>query len=179
VIWKGRSPEVSSLFPSSFTFQTIAISLFHFGFLQPLLNFSEPKVEESHIITSRISVVSRYLNSVRLLAELKQCPIPGGVQGQPGWGPGQPDLVGGSPALAVGLNWMIFKVSYNTTHSIHDSMICCLNMIGSYIMCWITLSYPYRCIPSYTANTQIKTCLQLCLANQTFTHYPLCHLWRG
>ena len=26
------------------------------------------------------------------------CPIPGGAQGQVGWGPGQPELVGGSPA---------------------------------------------------------------------------------
>ena len=27
-----------------------------------------------------------------------ECPIPGGIQGQVGWGPGQPELVGGSPA---------------------------------------------------------------------------------
>ena len=26
------------------------------------------------------------------------CPIPGGTEGQVGWGPGQPELVGGSPA---------------------------------------------------------------------------------
>ena len=26
------------------------------------------------------------------------CPIPGGVEGQVEWGPGQPDMVGGSPA---------------------------------------------------------------------------------
>jgi len=31
------------------------------------------------------------------------CPIPGGIQGQAGWGPGQPDLVGGSPAHGRGL----------------------------------------------------------------------------
>ena len=30
-------------------------------------------------------------------------PIPGGFQGQVGWGPGQPDLVGGSPAHGRGL----------------------------------------------------------------------------
>jgi len=30
------------------------------------------------------------------------CPIPGGVQGQVGWGPGQPYLVGGSPVHARG-----------------------------------------------------------------------------
>jgi len=28
------------------------------------------------------------------------CPIPGGAQGQVGWGPGQPDPVGGSPEQA-------------------------------------------------------------------------------
>lgn len=27
-----------------------------------------------------------------------ECPVPGGVQGQAGWSPGQPDLVGGNPA---------------------------------------------------------------------------------
>jgi len=26
------------------------------------------------------------------------CPIPGGAQDQVGWGPGQPELVGGNPA---------------------------------------------------------------------------------
>jgi len=30
------------------------------------------------------------------------CPIPGGAQGQGGWGPGQPELVGGSPAHGRG-----------------------------------------------------------------------------
>ena len=36
----------------------------------------------------------------------KKCcgyPIPGGIQLQAGWGPGQPDLVGGSPAQGRGL----------------------------------------------------------------------------
>ena len=31
------------------------------------------------------------------------CPIPGGIQGQVGWGPGQPDLVGGNQPVAGGL----------------------------------------------------------------------------
>ena len=31
------------------------------------------------------------------------CPIPGGIQGQDGWDPGQPDLVLGSPAHGWGL----------------------------------------------------------------------------
>ena len=30
------------------------------------------------------------------------CPIPGGAQGQVGWGPGQPELVGGSPVHGTG-----------------------------------------------------------------------------
>jgi len=30
--------------------------------------------------------------------------IPGCVRGQAGWGPGQPDPVGGNPAMAGGLN---------------------------------------------------------------------------
>jgi len=31
------------------------------------------------------------------------CPIPGSAQGQVGWGPGQPGLVGGNPAYGRGL----------------------------------------------------------------------------
>ena len=31
------------------------------------------------------------------------CPIPGGTQGQVGWGPGQPELVGCSPDHSRGL----------------------------------------------------------------------------
>jgi len=31
------------------------------------------------------------------------CPIPGGVQGQVGWGPGQPYILGGSPAHGKGV----------------------------------------------------------------------------
>jgi len=31
------------------------------------------------------------------------CPIPGGAQGQLGWGPGQPEPVGGNPAHGRGL----------------------------------------------------------------------------
>ena len=35
--------------------------------------------------------------------EKLRCPIPGGAQGQLGWGPGWPELVGGSPAHGGGL----------------------------------------------------------------------------
>lgn len=31
------------------------------------------------------------------------CELCEGVHGQAGWGPGQPDLIGGSPALSRGL----------------------------------------------------------------------------
>ena len=44
------------------------------------------------------------------------CPIPGGAQGQVGWGPGQSDLVGGSPAMARGWGWVGFEVSSNPNH---------------------------------------------------------------
>lgn len=37
------------------------------------------------------------------------CPIPGGIQGQVGWGPGQPELVGGNPAhdRGIGIRWCL------------------------------------------------------------------------
>jgi len=44
---------------------------------------------------------------VEALAQAAQrscgCPIPGGVQGQAGWVPGQPDLEVGNPAYGGGL----------------------------------------------------------------------------
>ena len=40
------------------------------------------------------------------------------VQSQVGWGPGQPDLVGGSPAHGKeSWNYMIFKVHFNPSQS--------------------------------------------------------------
>ena len=38
------------------------------------------------------------------------CPIPGGTQGQVGWGPGQPELMGGSPAHCRGWSSMEFSL---------------------------------------------------------------------
>ena len=46
----------------------------------------------------------------KLEDELRQCPNPGGTQGQVGWGPGQPELVGGSPAHGRGWGWVGFRV---------------------------------------------------------------------
>jgi len=45
------------------------------------------------------------------------CPIPGGAQGQAGWGPGQPEPVGGKQPMAEGWKWMIFKAPSNPNHS--------------------------------------------------------------
>ena len=45
------------------------------------------------------------------------CPIPGGIQGQVGWGFGQPDLLGGSPAHEGGWNQMTFKDPSNPKYS--------------------------------------------------------------
>ena len=41
------------------------------------------------------------------------CPIPAGTQGQVGWGPGQPELVGGSPAHGRGWHWVGFELPSN------------------------------------------------------------------
>ena len=45
-------------------------------------------------------------------------PIPGGTQGQVGWGPGQPELLGGSPAHGTGLGWVGFELLSNPNHSV-------------------------------------------------------------
>jgi len=49
------------------------------------------------------------------------CPIPGGVQGQVGWGPGQSSLVNGEaggPACGGGWSFMILEVPSNPGHSV-------------------------------------------------------------
>jgi len=49
------------------------------------------------------------------------CAVPGGVQGQVGWRPGQPGLVlnieVGGPAWGRGWSFVILKVSSNPRHS--------------------------------------------------------------
>ena len=45
------------------------------------------------------------------------CPIPGCIPGQVGWGPQQPDLVGGSPAHGRGVETRCFVVPSNLNHS--------------------------------------------------------------
>jgi len=40
-----------------------------------------------------------------------------GIQGQVGWGSGQPDLVGSNQPMAGAWNYMVFKVPSNLTHS--------------------------------------------------------------
>ena len=50
-----------------------------------------------------------------------RCPVPGGVQGQVGWGPGQPGLVNGvvgGPAWQGGWRFMILEVPFNPGHSV-------------------------------------------------------------
>ena len=49
---------------------------------------------------------------------------PEGMEGQIGWGPGQPELVSGmllsatTLLMAVGWNYMIFKAPSNLNHSV-------------------------------------------------------------
>ena len=51
--------------------------------------------------------VQVYSDGDETLAQAAQrscgCPIPGGIQGQARWGPGQPELLSGSPAFGVTL----------------------------------------------------------------------------
>ena len=49
------------------------------------------------------------------------CPIPGGAQGQVGWGPGQLSCWVAALPMTGHWNWMIFHVSSKLSHSvIHD-----------------------------------------------------------
>ena len=46
------------------------------------------------------------------------CPIPVGAQGQVGWGPGQPELVGGSPAHGRSCGWVGFELPSSPNRSV-------------------------------------------------------------
>jgi len=65
------------------------------------------------------------------------CPIPGGVQGQVGWGPGQPGLVNGEvggPAWQGGWRFMILEVPSNPGHSVFlcENVVCQLSEFGCF-----------------------------------------------
>lgn len=61
---------------------------------------------------------SECLETLTLAAQWsREHPIPGGTQGHVGWGPGQSDLVGGSPAHAGGWSLMILRSPFNLSHS--------------------------------------------------------------
>ena len=64
-----------------------------------------------HEVPSAVLQVRRqekmfYLKGSEALGQAAQrsfgCPIPGGIEGQVGWGPGQTDLVSGNPAHGRG-----------------------------------------------------------------------------
>ena len=44
-------------------------------------------------------------------------PFLGGIQGQVGWGPGQPELVGGSPTHGRGWHRVCFELPSNLSHA--------------------------------------------------------------
>jgi len=46
-----------------------------------------------------------------------ECPIPGGAEGQVGWCPGQPDLMGGNQPMAGRWKWVVFKVLSKSSYS--------------------------------------------------------------
>ena len=63
------------------------------------------------------SIFARAVRCWHSCPEKLWCPIPGGTQGQVGWGPGQPELVGGSPAHSRGWRCVGFEVLSNLSHS--------------------------------------------------------------
>ena len=78
------------------------------------------------------------------------CPIPGDMQGQVGWGPGQPGLVGGNQLMACSWGWMIFKVPSNLSHFKILSFSLCterqhlLFKAGSITSSWKKVLYPLK-----------------------------------
>ena len=81
--------------------------------------------------------------------------IPGGVQGQAGWGSGQPDLVGGSPACSRGLELGDLQGPFNPSHSVilwfYDSYIC--SSFWFEILAWV--------LSQKSCNSHIRTVVRL------------------
>ena len=64
------------------------------------------------------SIMSYRLPMLQASQRSCRCPIPGGAQGQDGWGPGQPELVGGNQPMAEGWDLVDLNVPSNPTQTI-------------------------------------------------------------
>jgi len=92
-----------------------------FGNVQPTCSWAQQRLE--------LFVRNEILGRIFLLREVRPwhccpescgCPIPGGAQGQVGWCPGQPELVGGSqPMAGVKTRWALRSL---LTQPLCDSM---------------------------------------------------------
>ncbi len=75
--------------------------------MERLVRLKSSECGAGKVLTAEIcSVFTAYLGPHYLQVASRRCgcPILGGVQGQVGWDPGQPDIVGGNQPVAAGWN---------------------------------------------------------------------------
>ena len=73
------------------------------------------KLKERKLGVRRKFITQRVVRPWHSCPEKLWCPIPGGTQGQFGWGPGQLSWWGTVLPIAENWNWMIFKVPSNAS----------------------------------------------------------------
>ena len=62
------------------------------------------------------------------------CPIPGGIQGRAGCGPGQPGLVAGNPAHSMMIIVVLFNPGHSTILRFYDSSLTMEAVFSIYIL---------------------------------------------
>ena len=65
-----------------------------------------------------VELITQMLNEKYQNGCMTSRAVPGGAQGQVEWGPGQPELVGGSPAHGSGWGWVDFELPSNPNCSV-------------------------------------------------------------
>jgi len=117
--WIREGPEKTSLQPSSIWRELTSSQLFTLSDSDRMWGNKQKKRRFRLDVKRKIFTQRVVRCSNKLPREVVDAPSLGGIRGQIGWGPGQPNLVGGSPARSrEDWNWMIFKVLSNLSHSV-------------------------------------------------------------
>ena len=77
------------------------------------------------------------------------CPIPGGTEGQAGWGPGQPELVGGAlPMAEFGTGWALRSLQHKSFCD--PTILCSYEYPASQMLCGSPPLFPDLFTPAVT-----------------------------
>lgn len=103
-----------------------------------------------------------------------ECPLPGGAQGQVGWGPGQPELVGGNQPTAGGWDQVGFKVLSNLSLS----MIPWLELVLEMMLAREQMTTKPPTLPTLLCFNLWRRCTLTCSMKIFFSPAPNVLIWR-